>query len=336
MPRLLTELAFSTWLLFRTDFQRILYDAAIDAGAAIRFGVTGSVRQDHDAVMLELSDNSTLMPDVILAADGIGSRTRGLVVDEESAKPVVHCNAYRALIPREKMLNDPATAELMAGKHRQVWLGPARTVVAYPIAGGKYYNMIMEHPGHSTPGVWTQPGDVMMLRQTYEDFEPLVRKLLGLVDECSDWALARVPELPTWVGDSGRLVLIGDAAHATTPQLAQGAAMCIEDAAVLTECLSRIETKDEIANALAAFQDIRKERAERVQLGSLGNFNVWTLPDGPAQEQRDQKFATMMQPKPVQQIQTGEKQPDDSRAWLYGYDAIAEAVQWLSSDSSQH
>ena len=95
--------------------------------------------------------------------------------------------------------------------------------------------------------------------------------------------------LERWV--DGRVVLLGDACHPMTPYMAQGAAMAIEDAAILSRCLAGVD-RDGIAGALAIYEATRKERTARVQLTSRQNswgkgvtdvdwvygYNAWTAP----------------------------------------------------------
>lgn len=99
------------------------------------------------------------------------------------------------------------------------------------------------------------------VRDDFYDFAPELRQTLEVAaDKCIDWTLARLPPLDRWATEDGRVVLVGDAAHATTPQLAQGAGMGFEDAAVLCECLVKPGERANIADAVARFVALRKPR----------------------------------------------------------------------------
>ena len=77
------------------------------------------------------------------------------------------------------------------------------------------YNLVMCHPGYAKPGEWAVPGDVKTMKATYVDFDPLIRKVTSKVTSCLKWTLAELPPLQSWLNESGKVIRIGDAAHAT-------------------------------------------------------------------------------------------------------------------------
>ena len=87
----------------------------------------------------------------------------------------------------------------------------------------------------------------------------------------------------------GRVALLGDACHAMLPYQAQGASQAMEDAAVLAEELGSV-TVDKAQEALARYVSRRAHRAAMVQEASLANMELYHLPDGPEQEERDRKL----------------------------------------------
>ncbi len=113
------------------------------------------------------------------------------------------------------------------------------------------------------------------------------------------------------------MTLLGDAAHAMLPFLAQGACQAVEDAAVLAGCLAEAEPASAAA-ALSRYEAIRMPRASRIQRGSFENATTYHLPDGPAQQARDAHYAALER-----------EDAYAARGWLYDYDADA-AVPRLS------
>ncbi|WPH01367.1 FAD-dependent monooxygenase OpS4 [Acrodontium crateriforme] len=308
------------WLIYRPDYQRVLYDAAVQAGAIVRFDVHVT-KIDQDNTRLEIGNGEFLTPDLILGADGIGSSTRKTILNDKVELKVTTAN-YRVLIPREKMLQNAQAAPYLHNAAAQVWMGPGRTVVMYPIAQGKFYNMVLEHPGSPPVGKWNLAMDMNAVREQFQDFAAPIPTLLSLADSCYDWAVARVPILHSWSSTSGKILLVGDAAHATLPHLAQGAAMCTEDAAVLAECLARVTDRSQIPTLTTLFQEIRKPRTERIQAASDANSKRWTIPDGPEQEARDAKWKV---PSKMADGQgANEFREAAFRRWLFEYDAVAE------------
>jgi len=115
---------------------------------------------------------------------------------------------------------------------------------------------------------WTMPGDVNELRKAYANFHAEARALLDACESVTKSALYVRDPLPVW--SQGRVTLLGDACHPMTPFMAQGACMAIEDAVVLGRAL-RGATEATAAAALKRYEEARKERTARVQIGSRGN-----------------------------------------------------------------
>jgi salicylate hydroxylase/6-hydroxynicotinate 3-monooxygenase len=128
-----------------------------------------------------------------------------------------------------------------------------------------------------------------VLRAAFEGFHPSVQRVLAACPSVHKRILVDREPLADW--SAGSVVLLGDAAHPMTPYMAQGAAMAIEDAAVLSRCLGGAD-RDGVAAALATYEATRKERTSRIQLTSRQNswlkgvtdtdwvygYNAWTAP----------------------------------------------------------
>lgn len=285
-----------------------------------------------------LANGETMTADVVVGADGIRSRVREAILgaDNVHATDSPNC-AFRATVSRELMLADPDVAHLMSDINSNCWIGHERHVMAYPIRNGEMYNLVMSHPGKAAVGRWNEPGNLEEMREHYRNFDPVIQKVIAKVDSCLKWKIADLPPLKKWVGSSGHVVVIGDAAHAMVPYLAQGAATAIEDGAALAECLSRAKDASMIPEALAAFQEMRKARCEVIQSGSRGNGDIWHMPDGPGQQQRDRDMMDEIQgvEKDKASVQNPNRWSDRSfQPWLFGHDAMKE-VSRLAAESRQ-
>ena len=250
---------------------------------------------------------------------------------------------YRAMIPSSEMMEDPETAQLMSSRDTQAWLGPGRAIVGYPISKGTLFNLAVSvpRPSDSAIGKWNEPGDLQEFHELFPDFCGLARKVVGLVKQCAKWSIAEVPPLAKWSNESGKAVLLGDAAHAMSPHAAQGSAMALEDAAVLGECLGCVERCEDLRLALSKYEAIRKPRVEKIAEIARTNGSLWVLPDGPAQEARDKRFRSIMMGDAkdranflTHEILARDKPSPDKDGkwpqpgvlmWVYGYDAIGEA-----------
>jgi 6-hydroxynicotinate 3-monooxygenase len=117
---------------------------------------------------------------------------------------------------------------------------------------------------------WSAMGDVNELRAAFASFHPQVQHVLEACPSVHKWALFDRDPLPRW--SDGNITLLGDACHPMTPYMAQGAAMAIEDAAVLSRCLKGV-AREGVADAFRRFEATRKPRTSRVQRSS--RTNTW-------------------------------------------------------------
>jgi len=112
--------------------------------------------------------------------------------------------------------------------------------------------------------------------------------MLEFVDEVLEWRLYTHEEMPSWVHGSGKMCLIGDSAHAMTPYLAQGAAMGIEDSAILGGLLAKYPSMDTLHETLLLYEKLRIPRVTKVARESIDSRHFTQMPDGPQQEERDE------------------------------------------------
>lgn len=292
---------------------------------------------DESTPSVTLQNGDVLTADIIVGADGIRSKVRQSILGDDNCEIIDSENCvYRATIPNHIMRQNPETAHLMEEVNASVWIGPQRHIMAYPIRNGSLYNVVMSHPGKASPGKWNEPGDLAEMKRQYADFDPLLNKVLDKVSSCLKWKLADFPCLPRWVSQSGRVVVIGDAAHAMLPYLAQGAASSIEDGASLAECIARATNFTKVPDALRTFESIRKPRCKVLQAGSRTNGIIWHMPDGPEQQKRDTDMQASMRGNAQNGSstqQTTESQSNPNRwsdtsfqRWLFGHDAVSEVL----------
>jgi salicylate hydroxylase len=119
------------------------------------------------------------------------------------------------------MMSNSETAELMNTLESSCWIGDRKHIMAYPIRQGTQYNLVMSYPGQAALGKWNEPGDLNEMHETFTDFDPLIRRVLEYVTSTVKWLVADLPHLPRWASQNGKVVLVGDAAHAMLPFLAQ-------------------------------------------------------------------------------------------------------------------
>jgi salicylate hydroxylase len=200
--------------------------------------------------------------------------------------------------------------------------------MTYTIANNKSFNMVLSHPDDSDPATWTQENVIEDMKQHFAGWDPRLVKVIDMIQTTLKWPLLSGKPLQRWVSSSGKLLMLGDAAHAMVPYMSQGAAMAVEDGAALAEVLSLIETKPQVLEALKVFERVRSLRAGQMQEASLVNGKLWHFADGPEQRARDAAMHTEVS---GEVIESSPNQWSDSltAAWTYGYDAELEArIAW--------
>jgi salicylate hydroxylase len=257
-----------------------------------------------DGVVLRFADGSSETADVVVGADGIHSVVRQHVLGAESPRFSGN-SAWRGMVPAERV------ADLRLPVASTVVMGPGRHFVYYFVSAGRFVNWVGVAPSETwTLESWTTPGRLEDALADFAGWNPVVRRLITEAADGSDrgvlyrWALYDRDPLPRW-GD-GPVTLLGDAAHAMLPFMAQGACQAIEDGAVLARCLG--EDTDPV-RALRRYEDLRRDRTARVQLAARHNETVFHMPDGPDQRDRDHHLAA-----------TSGEQTVHRNGWVFGYD----------------
>ncbi|KAH9909374.1 hypothetical protein F4778DRAFT_768240 [Xylariomycetidae sp. FL2044] len=228
------------------------------------------VNVDPESGVLSLEDGTTVSADVIIGADGIYSRTRTIVHGQESRLFSSGKAAFRFLLQRKPILDDPVTAPLVKQENAlSMWFGADRRVVMYPCNHNKTLNFVCIHPdteSHTTQNdEWNKQGSVEQILKVYRDFDPALKQLISKVDpaELKVWQLLDMDKLPSWT--KGKLVLLGDAAHPFTPHQGQGAGQAMEDAAALATVLPKGTSPSNILERLKLYEKIRYDRAHTIQ-----------------------------------------------------------------------
>ncbi|KAH9883323.1 FAD/NAD(P)-binding domain-containing protein [Xylariomycetidae sp. FL2044] len=250
--------------------------------------------------------------DVLLGADGIKSAVRtsllrasGIAAEVEDTGQA----AYRIMLPRSAMEGDAEMLELLDADCALRWIGEKRHIVAYPISGKTIYNLSTCQPdvnfAAATNATYTTRGSKAAMLRVYADFCPLVRRMLNLVPEgeVCEWRLRSHRPLARW--SRGAVALVGDACHPTLPHLSQGAAMAIEDGAVLAEVVSRAPLPLDhssgggsgggrgaaLSRALRVYERLRKDRTSVLVEMAAFSGRLLHLGEGEAREERDRQFA---------------------------------------------
>lgn len=236
----------------------LLYKRAADAGVDLRFGVSVSeLRNEADSVEVGFSDGTHGRFDLVVGADGLRSAVRAMVFPEEPPPTYLGQHAWRLRVGHRPEDLDSQV----------IFLGEKTRAGLNPILPDDMYIYIVHQIGEDQPR--------MTPKQSLSRFLDLLGeyggsgKYVRFLEEAAQQLTAESPShygpLYTTFMDKawyrGRVLLIGDAAHATPPHLASGAAIAIEDALVLARAMRRYEV---LGDVLKTFMDERYERCRMV------------------------------------------------------------------------
>lgn len=250
----------------RPALHKVLGDRTIAAGANVRLGVTAStIDDDGNGVSVSFSDGTSGRYDLIVAADGVYSQTRELIMPDAPPPRFSGQAVWRYNFER------PVTLDAL-----QVYNGPMGAGLV-PISERLMY-LYVTTPEPENPR-YPREGLAGVMREKLAGCAPAIRDLAEAITD-DDGVVYRPLEGMMLYGDwhVGRVVLLGDAVHATTPHLGQGAGMAIEDSIVLAEELSR---HDDPESAFRAYRDRRFERCRYIVEKSL-EICMGQLGKGPA------------------------------------------------------
>ena len=247
----------------RADLIGLLANAARDAGVQMRLlqKIEAVTLGDHPP-RLTTAQGALLEAPLLIGADGLHSVVRS-ALNGKIAPFFTHQVAWRATLPATPGIRPEA----------QVFMGPGRHLVSYPLRGGTLRNIVAVEQRHRwAEESWTLRDDPIALRFAFAGFCAKVRGWLEQVEDPYLWGLFRHPVAPRWHGMGATIV--GDAAHPTLPFLAQGANMALEDAWVLAAALAG---HDSAAAGFAAYQQAREARVRRIVEAADRNARAYHL-----------------------------------------------------------
>lgn len=276
--------------LHRGTLQRLLAAAVPPECIRLNHRLVG-LSDEPAGVRLHFEEGDDVVASVAAGVDGVHSTARRYVCGDVAP---THSGeiGFRGLIPVAKSQDLPNPASL------HIWCGPGTHVVNYGLDRGELVNLLAVYKPDRLPG-WTRFSDrVPATRdQALSIFEAHSwdRRILDLVrnveGDMSFWALVELPRLPRW--SRGRVVLLGDAAHAPLPHQGQGAGLAIEDAYALGALLVKGGLTD-YSSAFQAFENLRRRRSWMVQAYSRASGRAIKFV-GDAAARRDASWSSLPQ-----------------------------------------
>ena len=344
------------WLVHRHHLHSGLVKVAKQSGCDIIIGSRVAEIQYKDTpqnrVTVKTEQGREYTFDLLVGADGVTSIVRRTILPGVKPLPPNGNCAYRAIVPMEKLLQDPELREIDP-TNMNVWMGsnalvicdcissddkltlPHRYIITYPISDKKDFNMVLSHHVGKPTSV-VEEVDMSVVKEQYRGWDPRITKIIDMIPEVKRWPLMVTGPLKTWSNSQKNIVLMGDSAHSMQNHMAQGAATSMEDGAFLATCLREVMSGSlTIDQAIGIYEKGRMPKAHVKQQVSYMNGMIWMLQDGPEQESRDAVLAPEL--KGEQPIRSPNAYSDPGMILeLYGYDAEAHAEEEIAKVHNQN
>ncbi|KAF1973518.1 mannitol 1-phosphate dehydrogenase [Bimuria novae-zelandiae CBS 107.79] len=237
-----------------------------------------TVEDGSGDVICVFADGTEARHDAVIGCDGIKAMTRRWLLGEDNpASRAVFSGkyAYRGLIRTE--VATEMLGEEVAG-NSNMFFGNNGHLLTFPIEGGKTMNVVAfsscKEWKHEQWVITTSKDD---MHADFSDWGPHVQKIVHAMQKPDIWALFY--HLPCDTYYKGRVCLLGDAAHASTPHQGAGAGACVEDTLFMAELLKEVEKKEDLETAFKAFDEVRRPRTQKIvktseEAGRLYEFEL--------------------------------------------------------------
>ena len=258
-PTLRARFKYPYIIVHRIDLHNVLIDACRrnDAIELVSDAMATGFEDRVDAVAVTTADGRNFCGPALVAADGFRSLFRAALIADGEPRPVGYV-ALRTIIPIGDLHADVPRHDVV------LWGGPGCHIVHYPLRHGTQFNIVAVF----RTSTYAERGDTAAYRaeleRAYADVHPAMRSLIAMLD--LQWRRAVADRDPVRHWHRGRVVLLGDAAHAPLQSLAQGAGMAIEDGLCLGELFHA--AGGDYTAAFRRFEAARLLRTARVQLES--------------------------------------------------------------------
>ncbi|KAF7323836.1 FAD-binding-3 domain-containing protein [Mycena kentingensis (nom. inval.)] len=321
-PELLTDARGDFLQMRHKDLLQILYDAALRAHTR------------------KASESSLLHADAIIGADGARGYFRRALLAQESesidADVPRGLAVYSAIIPKARALTDPLVAKLYETPQNQMvtfWQGPNRGAQALLTGAEEDLTLWVYTPDTEQDGSWTQPADVR-ITDVVGKCEPLIERLAQLSGPATCVQIKNSHNLESWVSKSGKVVVLGEAAHPYPTISLHTYSIAIEDGAFVGKIFSHTRNTGRVPEFLYAFEEARKPRCLHIYQSEKQYIDMMALPHGAMQAERDASMrANDAAGRNV--MDSGDEHAlqrmwDDMRM-VFGYDPADAADEWWIS-----
>jgi 2-polyprenyl-6-methoxyphenol hydroxylase-like FAD-dependent oxidoreductase len=262
----------------RGELYSIIHQHVVDRGIEIRWGqrVTDYFEVDSCAGVVVNGEN--MYADVVIAAEGVRSRGRKIVLGFDDKPKSSGYAVYRSWFAGDAIRDNSLLAHLVDGDSHSGYIGPDLHFLVSSLKGGKEFNWVFTHVDDGNiEESWQFPGRIEDCLKYVEGWAPIVQEIVRSTPKDArliDHKLVYRDPLPTFISPKARIALIGDAAHPFLPTSIQGASQSIEDGVVLAACLE-LAGKTNATLAIKAYEKIRYERVHKAQATGVKTREKW-------------------------------------------------------------
>lgn len=221
-----------------------------------------TIVDEKNGYLLKFADGTTARASVVVGCDGIRSPTRRHIHGQDAQPVFANEYAYRAFVPRAAY--EEAMGPELTG-NGQIYVGQGGYCVTYPVEHGTFINMVAARnkPGSTwSHNTWQIPSTAEEVSEDFRGWHPTLIDLLIKYGTKDKWALFDNQHKEKYC--SGRICLLGDSAHATTPHLGAGAGMAMEDSYILSNLLGDCKSIDDVEHAFEAYDYMRRPRSQEL------------------------------------------------------------------------
>ena len=258
----------------RGDYHEAFLKAVRNKGVPIHMGCN-VISFDDSVPALRLATGEKIIADVIIAADGIKSLARELVLGFDDKPKSSGYACFRAYFKGACLRDDPLCAPFVENECVNVWIGRDVHLVQNTLRDGDEFNWILTHKDtEDIKESWFQPGDMDEVRRIISTCDPRIAAAVKKTKECRDWKICYRDPISTWVSKNHTIALLGDCCHPHLPTSAQGASQATESGAVLAQCLL-LAGKGNVPLATRVYEKLRFNRVRQSQTNGEDLRDRW-------------------------------------------------------------
>ncbi|KAJ6505347.1 hypothetical protein C8R45DRAFT_1209123 [Mycena sanguinolenta] len=276
------------------DLMRILYDEATrdsSSQVSVRFGAE-VVNIDCEACTVTLRSGEVQTGDAIIGADGARGIVRQTLLEEEGeslASDVPNgLTLYSAIVPKALVYENGLAPWFYEYDdiRSSIWVGPERSVWVFPVGHENDLALSVYTTDSTQDGTWTEPPE-KRITDVIGKCDVRLKKLLPLSRNVTCVQFKDPYPLESWVSESGRVMVLGDAAHPSVPAGLHPYSIALEDAVFIGKIFSHTKDPQRVPEFLYAFQENREKRCARIRDIDLEYVQACIVPLGPLHDQRD-------------------------------------------------